>query len=69
MTTNKKRYQVEIASVQTWRYVYEVDAEDEDQANKLGLEMHKQGKESIDNWVDGEEFYQVDDIEHINTMD
>lgn len=61
------RYLVTIASVQTWFYAYEVDAENEEEANKLGLEAHKQGKESVDNWVDGEEFYQVDEAELINT--
>lgn len=63
----KKRFEVTIASVQTWYYTYEVDAIDEDEANKLGLEAHKQGKESTDNWVDGEEFYQVDGAEEVNT--
>ena len=62
-----KRYCVTVASVQTWHYVYEVDAESEEQANKLGLEAHRKGEESIDNWVDGEEFYQIDDAEVINT--
>ena len=61
-----KRYIVTIASVQTWYYVYEVDAEDEDQAKQLGLESHRVGADSIDNWVDGEEFYQTDDIEEVN---
>lgn len=62
-----KRYLVTVASVQTWHYVYEVDAEDEDQAKQLGLETHRKGEESIDNWVDGEEFYQTGDIEEVNT--
>ena len=65
---DKKRYQVTIASIQTWSYVYEVEAEDEDEADKLALEAHKQGEESVDNWVVGEQFYQIDDIEHINTL-
>jgi hypothetical protein len=65
---DKKRYQVTIASIQTWSYVYEVEAEDEDEADKLAIEAHKEGKESIDNWVVGEQFYQIDDIEHINTL-
>ena len=37
------------------------------QALDIGLEAHKQGKESTDNWVDGEEFYQVDEAEEVNT--
>jgi hypothetical protein len=65
---DKKRYQVKIASIQTWSYVYEVEASDEDEADKLALEAHKQGEESVDNWVVGEQFYQIDDIEHINTL-
>jgi hypothetical protein len=32
------------------------------------MEAHKQGEESADNWVVGEQFYQIDDIEHINTL-
>jgi hypothetical protein len=65
----KKRYQASIASIQTWIYVYEVEADSEEEADRLALEAHKQGAESIDNWVDGEQFYQINDIEHINTMD
>jgi hypothetical protein len=61
------RYYITIASVQTWKYVYEIDANDEAQANELALEAHRKGQESIDNWVDGEEFYQSDDVELINT--
>ncbi len=63
----KQRYIITIGSVQTWRYVYEVDADSEEEANKLGLEAHRRGEDSIDNWVDGEEFYQVDDSEIVNT--
>jgi hypothetical protein len=32
------------------------------------MKAHKQGEESVDNWVVGEQFYQIDDIEHINTL-
>ena len=63
---NNRNY-ITIASVQTWKYVYEIDANDEAQANELALEAHRKGQESIDNWVDGEEFYQSDDVELINT--
>lgn len=60
-----KRYNVAIASVQTWAYVYEVEAEDEDQAEALGMKAHKSGADSLDNWVIGEESYQLDDIETV----
>jgi hypothetical protein len=65
---DKKRYQVTIASIQTWSYVYEVEASNEEEADKLAMEAHKEGEESIDNWVVGEQFYQIDDIENINTL-
>jgi hypothetical protein len=61
----KKRYEVTVGSVQTWAYVYEVEAEDEDEAQELGMKAHKNGDESIDNWVIGEEFYQFNDAELI----
>jgi hypothetical protein len=62
---DKKRYQVTIASIQTWSYVYEVEASNEEEADKLAMKAHKQGEESVDNWVVGEQFYQIDDIEEV----
>ena len=44
-----------------------MDATDEAEANKLGLLAHKKGEDSIDNWVEGENFYQVDEAEMVNT--
>ena len=61
-----KRYLVTVASVQTWSYVYEVDAENEEEAEKLGYTAHKNGKDSIDNWVDGEDFWQIGEVEEVN---
>lgn len=60
-----KKYSVDIASVQTWIYSYEVEAESEEEAEQKALQDHKQGKQSSDNWVDHEEFYQINDIEEV----
>jgi hypothetical protein len=50
-----KTYNVYVQSVQTWTYVYQVDAESIEQAEELGLSKHHKGVESNDNWVDFED--------------
>lgn len=58
-----KTYQVYIQSEQTWTYVYEVEAENEEEAHLLGEKRHFDGAESSDNWIDNEDFKTFQTIE------
>lgn len=58
-----KTYQVYIQSAQTWTYVYEVEAKNEEEAHLLGEKRHFDGGESSDNWIDNEDFLAFQVIE------
>lgn len=51
-----KTYQVYIESRQSWTYVYEIEAENESEAERMGLEKHEKGVQADDNYLDSEEF-------------
>jgi hypothetical protein len=60
-----KKFKVYIQAHQTWTYVYEVTAENVDEAERLGLLDHESGAEASNNWVDSEEYEAFQTIQDI----
>jgi hypothetical protein len=58
-----KTYNVYIESRQLWTYVYQIQAETEEEAHLLGEKAHFDGEESLENWVDDEDFKTFQTIE------
>lgn len=56
-----KDFDVYVQSQQSWTYVYKVKAKNAEQAQNLGLQMHDEGLQSHDSWVDDEsrEYFQT----------
>lgn len=50
------KFRVAIESTQLWVYVYEVEADSLEAAEKKGVSQFEMGTDSVDNWVESESF-------------